>query len=196
MRLSKVIRRTAKTYRCIRFAQLWLVVVLFSPLAVRGQTLVITNGVRTYTGLTNTTVTMSNRCELRVTDATGPIPGCLINLNSADSYFVLANIKPSVLVSTYLSQVRISGATAVADSNCRVAEFGAGAVVVPQSPSFQPLTVYSGQHFTGSALALGQYTYYKTSLGALYAQISSFKLKRGYMATFAQTESGTGLSKC
>ncbi|TAK97922.1 MAG: hypothetical protein EPO07_12545, partial [Verrucomicrobia bacterium] len=57
-------------------------------------------------------------------------------------------------------------------------------------------TVYSGPHFTGTAMSLSQYVYYKgTGLGALNAQISSFKLKRGYMATFAQTENGTGISK-
>jgi len=62
---------------------------------------------------------------------------------------VLQNIKPSVVVSTYLSQFRINGAVAVADSNCRVVQYGAlGAVVIAHAPSFQPLQVFSQPHFT------------------------------------------------
>ena len=161
------------------------------------QTLTVTNGVQTYVALTNTTVTMSNRCELRVTDPANPIPGSLIDLNSTDSFFVLQNIRPSTVVATFLSQVRINGANAVADSNCRVVQYGVGSVVVPHAAAFQPLQVFSGPHFTGASASLGQYVYYKgTGLGGLNATISSFKLKRGYMATLAQNENGSGISKC
>src|SRR5215471_232934 len=111
------------------------------PLVLRAQSLVITNGVQTYSSLTNTTVTMSNRCELRLTDPAAPIAGCLINLNSTDAFFVLANVLPSAVVASYLSQVRIDGAAAVADSNCRVVQYGPGAVIVPHPASFQPLQV-------------------------------------------------------
>jgi autotransporter-associated beta strand protein len=160
------------------------------------QSLVITNGVQSFTGLTNTTVTMSNRCELRVADTNSPIPGCLINLNSPDAFFVMQNIKPSVVVASYLSQVRISGAMAVADNNCRVVQYGIGSVVVPHASSFQPLQVFSGPHFTGAATFLSKYVYYTgTGLGAFNANIRSFKLKRGYTATFAQNENGSGLSR-
>ncbi|TAL04861.1 MAG: hypothetical protein EPO07_04585, partial [Verrucomicrobia bacterium] len=91
--------------------------VLFLPLIGAAQTLVVTNGVQTFPGLTNTTVVMSNRCELRITNSASPLSGCTINLNSTDAYLVLPNIKPSVVVSTYLGQVRVSGAAAVVDSN-------------------------------------------------------------------------------
>lgn len=169
-----------------------LVLAMVAP----AQTITVTNGVQTYGALTNTTVNLSGKCELRVTSSTTPLSGCTINLNSADAFLVLPGIKPSSVVSSYLGQVRVSGAAAVVDSNCRVVEFAMGAIVLPHTPSFQPLQVFSGPHFTGTAMSLSQYSYYKASLGALYANISSFKLKRGYMATFAQTESGTGISKC
>ena len=180
--------------RCARI--LFAVVLILSPLVVMAQTLTITNGVQTYASLTSYTVNMSGRCELRVTNASSPITGCTINLNSADSFLVLPGIKPSTVVASYLGQVRVSGAAAVVDSNCRVVEYAMGAIVLPHAPSFQPLQVFSGPHFTGTAMSLSQYTYYKSSLGAMYANISSFKLKRGYMATFAQTENGSGISKC
>src|SRR5688572_8954152 len=104
----------------------------FHPLPSAAQTIVITNGVRTFAGLTNTTVFMSNRCELRVTGATNPIPGCIIHLNSRDSFLVLENIEPSGVVASHLSQFRVNGAVAAADSNCRVVQYGgAGAIVIP-----------------------------------------------------------------
>src|SRR5688572_26500246 len=170
----------------------------FHPLRSSAQTLVITNGVRTFAGLTNTTVVMSNRCELRVTGATNSITGCIIHLNSPDSFFVLQNIEPSFVVASYLSQLRVGGAPAVADSNCRVVQYGeAGAIVIPHAPSFQPLQVFTGPYFTDRSAFLSQYTYYKnTALGTFNATISSFKLKRGYMATFAQNPNGSGISSC
>ena len=116
------------------------------PLAVSAQTLTITNGVQNYASLTNTTVTMSGRCELRVTNASNPLSGCTINLNSIDAWLFLTGVKPSVVVSTYLGQIKVNGARAVADSNCRVVQYGQnGAVVIPQASTFQPLTVFTGR---------------------------------------------------
>jgi autotransporter-associated beta strand protein len=179
---------SSKSLRCA--------VLLLLGCSATAQTLTLTNGVRTYSTLNSTTVTMTGRCELHVTSGTSPLTGCVINLSSPDAWLFLTGVKPSVVVSTYLGQVRVSGSAAVVDSNCRVVEYAMGAVVIPQAPSFQPLTVFSAPHFTGSSMALSQYVYYKSSLGALYANISSFKLKRGYMAVMAQTENGTGISKC
>lgn len=169
----------------------------WSALTAQAQTLNLTNGTHVYTALAGTTVTLTGHSELRVTDAANPIPGCLIQLNSVDAFFVLPNVKPSMLVSTYLGQVRINGAVAVVDNNCRVVQYGAlGAVVVPHAPSFQPLQVFSQPHFTGASNTLSQYVYYKgAALGVMNASISSFKLKRGYTATLAQTENGSGLSR-
>lgn len=161
-----------------------------------GQSLLITNGVQTYTSLTNTAITLSNRCELRLTAAVNPIPGCVINLASADACFTLPGIRPSAVIGTYLNQVRINGGSALVDSTCRVAPYGAGTIVLPQSASLQPLRVFEGPHFTGGSRTLGPYVYYRgTQLGGLKSRISSFTLKRGYMATLAQNENGSGLSR-
>ena len=180
----------------LRLARLAWVLALVISLSASAQTLSISNGVHTFPTLTNTTVTLTGRCELRITASSNAIPGCLINLNSPDACFVLPNIRPSVVVASYLSQVRVNGAVAVADNNCRVVQFGVGTIVLPHASNFQPLQVFSQPHFTGTSALLSQYVYYKGSgLGALNATISSFKLKRGYMATFAQNETGTGISR-
>ncbi len=180
-----------------RLIQFLLIAFSGAPILAFAQTIVLTNGVQTYSALTNTTVIMSNRCELRVTASDGPLSGCIINLNSPDSFFALLNIRPSIAVASYLSQVRVNGAAAMPDTNCRVVEYGLGSIVLPQAPSFQPLQAFSEPHFTGTSATYSQNVYYKgASLGALNATISSFKLKRGYVATFAQNESGSGISKC
>ena len=98
------------------------------------------------------------------------------------------------MASSYLGQVKVNGANAVADSNCRVAQYGqSGAVVIPQASSFQPLTVFTGAEFAGAATACSQWTYYT---GSAISNISSFKLKRGYVAVFAQSADGKNWSKC
>jgi autotransporter-associated beta strand protein len=165
--------------------------------AASAQTLVMTEGVQTFSTLSNMTVAMSNRCELRITSPNTPLTGCIIDLTSPDTCLVLPGIKPSVVVSTYLGQVRVSGAVAVADSNCRVVEYAMGAIVLPHATSFQPLMVFSAPHFTGNSASLNQWTLYNTAaeLGAMNRTIGSFKLKRGYMAVFAQYPDGTGTSR-
>jgi hypothetical protein len=169
---------------------------LFSLIA-SVKALDIVDAVQTYSSLSATTVNMSGVSELHITASTAPITGCTINLNSTDSFFFLEQIIPSVVQSTYLSQIYVNGAAAVLNTNVRIVEYVSGSVVIPHSSSFQPLTVYSGYFYTGTSQALSQYTYYKgsASLGTLNNNISSFKLKRGYEATFAQDEFGSGLSK-
>jgi hypothetical protein len=176
-------------------ARMMVFLVLFSWIA-NVFALDIVNSIQTYSSLTNTIVNMSGVSELHITSATAPISGCTINLNSVDSFFFLEQILPSVVSSTYLSQIRVNGAAAVLNTNCRIVEYVSGAVVIPHASSFQPLLVYAGYYYTGTSQSISQYTYYKTSqLGTLNNNISSFKLKRGYMATFAQNENGTGLSR-
>ena len=175
--------------RCLAF-----VAMASLSLAAGAQTLTITNGVQKYASLTSTTVNMSGKCELWVTNSTTPLSGCTINLNSIDAWLFLPGVKPSVVASTYLGQVRVSGATAVADSNVRVVQYGQnGAIVIPQSSTFQPLTVYTGAEFTGTATQYSQWTYYT---GTGITNVSSFKLKRGYQVVFAQSSNGANFSKC
>ena len=177
-----------------RFFTGWLapVALMGWPLLASGQTLTITNGVQKYGTLTGASVSLSNRCELWVTNA-APLSGCTISLNSADAWLFLPKVKPSVTTATYLGQVQVNGASAVAGSNCRVVQYGQnGTVVIPQAASFQPLTVFTGAEFTGTATTYGQWNYYT---GTAYTNISSFKLKRGYMAVLAQSANGANYSQ-
>src|SRR5262245_34222331 len=86
---------------------------LFFPAMGMAKTLDISSGIQTYSSLTNTTVNMTGRSELHITDASNPIPGCVIHLNSPDAWFFLENIQPSDVVSNQLSQIQVNGVTAV-----------------------------------------------------------------------------------
>lgn len=153
-------------------------------------TMNLNGSIQSYVNLANTTATLSGRSELHLTATQNPMPGCLVNLTSPDAWFFLDNIQPTNLIASYLSQIQVNGAAAVADSNVRVVEYAMGTVVIPQAPSFQPLQVFTGNRFTGTATPLNVYTYYTNN-----SAIASFKLKRGYMATFAQNPDGTGISR-
>ena len=130
--------------------------------------------------------------------------GKYINIPSASmehSTIIFKSIKPSVVKSTWLSYVRINGTTASDGTNCQVKMYGAGTIIMPYSSSFQPLTCYTGTDFTGSSYS-GYTTgsnggYMKTLTSAeLLNNIKSFKLKRGYMVTFATGTGGYGYSRC
>jgi autotransporter-associated beta strand protein len=182
--------------RCL-IKPLVLTAALVFPFIASAQTLSITNGVQTYYALTNTTVTMTGRSELRLTTTNGPAPGCTINLTSPDAWVLLPNIRPSVVQASYLGQFLVNGAAAALNTNIRLVEYAMGTVVIPHSSSITPLQIFTGPNFLGASTNLALYTYYNTSaaLGVFNQNIRSFRLKRGYMATFAQNANGTGASQ-
>ena len=173
-----------------------LAVLLLPPLLATGQTLDIRDAVKSYATLSNTTVTMTGRAELRVSGTNDPLPGCVIHLNSPDAWLLLSAVSPSQVASSFLGRVRVSGASAVLDGNVRVVQYAQGAVIIPQAPDFAPLEVFDGRHFTGPSRRLDLFVKYDDALlGAMATNIGSFKLKRGYQVTFATQENGTGSSR-
>ncbi len=173
------------------FLALWLGLLL-CPLWAQAQTLTINDQVQNFASIASTTVTLTGRAELRITGTGDPLAGCVVHLNSPDSILLLTEILPSVVNSTFLGRLRVNGSPAVLDGNVRIVPYGHGAAVQPQGPSFTPLEIFAGRYFTGPSRFLNNYTAYDSaSLGTYSSAIGSFKLKRGYMATFAQNAQGT-----
>lgn len=127
-----------------------------------------------------------------------------INIPSASmehSVVIFKAIKPSTVIKNWLSYVRINGATAVNGTNCQVRMYNKGAIVLPYNSSTAFLTCYSGTNYTGTSC-----TSYTTGSNGGYMRtltdvqlknnFKSFKLKRGYMVTFATGTSGWGYSRC
>ncbi len=166
------------------------------PLPLAAADLNIANDIQSYNRLEDATVTLSGKAELHIDDAENPIPNCVINLTSPDAWFFMDSIQPSAVASSYLQQVQVNNAPAELDKNCRVVQFGNGTVVIPQGPEFPAMTVYEGAVFNGASQALQSYTKYNgKELGRFNDKISSFRLKRGYMATIAENPDGSGSSK-
>jgi len=72
------------------------------------------------------------------------------------------------------------------DKNVRVVQYGMGTVITPFTNAEQPLETFTDPGFNGASKLYTIYTYYDSAadLGLMYRNISSFKLKRGFMATF------------
>ena len=170
---------------------------LLLPVHATAQTLDLHDAVRSAVTLTNTTATLTGRSELRLTGTGDPLAGSEVHLNSTEAWLRLTRISPSSVAGALLGRVRVNGLPAVLDGNVRVVSHGEGTVVIPQGPAYPPLEVFNRRYFTGSSQRLSTYVAYDDNrLGRMAGAIGSFRLKRGYMATFAQQENGGGISRC
>ena len=130
--------------------------------------------------------------------------GCLnIPASSMEhSVIIFKAVKPSVVISNWLTYIKINGVSASNGTNCQVKMYNKGTIILPySSSSFSPLTCYSGTNYSGiscSTYATGSNGGYMKTLTSdnLLNNIRSFKLKRGYMVTFATGTSGYGYSRC
>lgn len=114
---------------------------------------------------------------------------------------IIQAAKPSVTKKKWLKYVYINGAAAVDGTNCQVRPYGRGTIIFPYGSDFAPLTCYTEKNFGGESCNTYREGhsggYMKTlSNATLNNQIRSFKLKRGYMVTFALGTSGWGYSRC
>lgn len=185
-----------KQFFCFRFVTLFI---FFSaPYFLQAQTqLTIHNEIQTFESLVNTTVTMSGESELHLTNSTNPLSESEIILQSDDAWVFFDKIKPSVASAQYLKQIKTGTDAAVLNKNVRVVQYLNGAVIIPHAPDFAPLTVFADSAYGGASLELVCYDFYtgeKLTAG-MENNISSFKLKRGYMATFATEATGAGYSQ-
>ena len=149
----------------------------------------------TVSSYTDMEVIMSGKSNLHLTATTKQLNNSTIDLTSENSWVFFDNIRPTTVVDSLLQYITVNSKAAVQKSNVRVSIYKHGAVVIPQSPTFQPLKVYTEQNFTGDSTSYSMFTY-NSSLGTTFDnKIRSFKLKRGYMATLASAADGTGYSR-
>jgi len=146
--------------------------------------------------LQNKEMQISGKGQITITGGTNSLQGSLINMASSDAWIYFPNLRPSEVVSGPLQNIKVYGEDASVNQNIRVAQYQNGAMVIPHSNTYEPLTVYAGSNLTGEAMQIPVSKYYKTlELGKLNDNIESFTLERGYMATFASNSDGTGISR-
>ena len=162
------------------------------------------NTVTTRNQTITSSITVSANVDYTITADTPFSGNGSINIPSSameHSVIIITKVKPSVVISNWLGYVKINGAAAVNGTNCQVRMYNKGAIIFPYSSSFSPLTCYTETNYGGANCAT--YTtgsdggYMKTLTQAtLLNNIKSFKLKRGYMVTFATGTAGWGYSRC
>ncbi|MBR6716057.1 MAG: hypothetical protein IKI83_06375 [Prevotella sp.] len=143
----------------------------------------------------NDVLVLDSAIDYHVTNAI-PMGNCQIQLNHEDAWLILENVRPSEVVNKYLSNISIHGEVAKNGYNCRVAIYLDGAVVIPQNQStYLPFTGYEEPSCMGDNYPMftGANSLGDTDLSN--NRISSFVLKRGYMATVATSKDGTGYSR-
>ena len=160
------------------------------------NTLNIVNEIMYVDELIDYEVSIDGKSELHIAGDVTSVSGSGFNLISDDAWVFFSEILPSVVHDQLSSKIFVRGVAAVPGENIRFEQYRHGTVVIPHGKDFRPLQVYTGPVFTGDSADLGLYTYHREAeLGPLNNQISSFTLKRGYMATVAQGEMGNGYSR-
>ena len=156
----------------------------------------IDNLTASYSTYTNQDVSLTGIGQLTLTDDTNPLSGSVVNLASDDTWIYFSNMDPSEVISTQLSNIIVKLDQAVLGENVRVTQYLYGTMVIPHSSSYKAVTVYDGSNLSGNSMGIAINQPYKTAeLNGMNDNIESFILKKGYMATFASNENGTGISR-
>ena len=148
------------------------------------------------------TVTLTDDVDYVITSTTPFTTEGLVNIvNTTHAVLIFTHVKPSVVISKWLKYVKINGATARNNTNCQVKLYSEGAIILPYGSATKPLTCYTEPNFEGKTCTnygTGNTGGYMNSLTAstLLNNIRSFKLRRGYMVTFAVGTGGWGYSRC
>ncbi len=167
----------------------------FVGIQLHGQnTILLENNKLTIANLEGNFYTLGDKAELRIS---APITANgSVNFTSDSAWLILDGILPSAAIASHLNYITVNGQPAINKVNVRVTNYLRGCIILPHAPNFEALTMYKDVSFTGEEMKFIPYKYYKTlDLGGFDNTFSSFKLKKGYMATFAQNENGTGYSK-
>ena len=121
----------------------------------------------------------------------------IINFLDAASWVYIKQDDPKNLL-TRVGNIYVNDVVGSLDVNFRINNYyQKGAVVRPLSASFAPATVYSNTNLQGANGDVNENTIYTGSSlpNGMNNNIRSFKLKRGFMATLAVNDNGTGKSR-
>ncbi len=168
------------------------------PEELSGKPITTSTGydVKSVETLVNQTVQVKGASELHITGTGDPVTGSSFNFAAADGWLFFDNIPASTVEAKFVNRMLVDGKKAVSGRNVRVTRYGTGAVVIPQEKEFPGMMAYGSKDLAGESMALEAHVPYNSAkLGKLKEGMSSFVLKRGYMATLAEKEDGTGISK-
>jgi hypothetical protein len=150
----------------------------------------------TQANITDRILEVSGNSEFHITGTANLLKGTMIDMQGDNVWLYFEGMKPSKFNQRLLAQVTINGQRARVDTTVRLVQYLQGCVLISQPSTYQPLEAFVSAAYGGNSMQFNQYSYYKApELGAFHDNIGSFKLKKGYMATFAENPDGTGFSK-
>ena len=150
----------------------------------------------------NNAETLSGEVDYIITSSTPFGAEGSINFSDIEhTTLILQGVKPSAALQLLADHVMIKGIKAQNGVNCQVKLYNRGCIIMPYPASLKPLTVYSEPNFGGEEcndFGLENSGGFMNTLSdkKLNNRIRSFRLKRGYMVTFALKANGRGYSRC
>ncbi|MBO4215885.1 MAG: hypothetical protein J5888_06090, partial [Bacteroidaceae bacterium] len=147
-------------------------------------------------------VTLTDAVDYTITSSSTPFATAgSVDIQNPDAAVVFENIRPSVVISKYLSKITANGVKLVNGDNARVSIYRHGAIVFAHSDTknadgsdFYPVVMCSDDDC--STVISGYNKTSRYTSGAWKDAARSFILKRGYMCTVANEADGTGYSHC
>lgn len=149
---------------------------------------------KSFGAIAKSKVVLNASASLHLKNGYSPLINSTVDLNSTDARVYFENTKPSDVVNSYLKYISVNGSAASNTVNVDVSRSGSGTIVAPYSADYMPLEVFTEENFGGTSKQYATVTP-QYDLGSFDNTIKSFKLKKGYMATFASNGDGTGYSR-
>ena len=143
-------------------------------------------------------IILNNSAYLNLTDIYPIFEGISVNFNSNESWIRFYNLDPSSAFYYYHDNIFYNDQQLSYPENIRFDNYyNEGSIVRINSDEFSNLTVFSENSLSGESANISNNTVFEGESipNNLNDDVSSFKLNKGYMATFAENEDGTGKSK-
>jgi hypothetical protein len=143
-------------------------------------------------------VTIGYDAYLSLTDNNPVSENTIVDFLSGIGWLKLSAVEPGEVLNQLLSQFLAKGQAAVYQNNLRIDNYyHLGSLVRLNDTDTQPIKIYSMPFSGGFSHNLLVNEFYQGDglPGQMNNNIQSFVLKRGFMATLAINEDGTGLSK-
>jgi len=147
--------------------------------------------------LKNATTTLTGDSKLYLINANPFDVATNINITSNDAWVFAANLNPASAITSHIPRVKLNGNTLLDLTNARISQYYYGCAIAAYSSMLAPLQVFDASNLNGIYVDITVQTI-KSGTGIpsnMNNSIVSFKLKKGYMATFAVNDDGTGMSK-
>ncbi len=150
------------------------------------------------TSLSGGNVTINQDGYLNLSAATPLLNNVQINLTSGIGWVRTTNYNPTAVSTNSLGQIKVNNVASVYQTNLRLDNYYLnGCVIRANLSTATPLTVYDGINTLGNAASIVVNTIHSGGAiaGSMNNKIKSFVLKKGFAATFAIENDGTGKSK-